>query len=47
MREKVSPQATDEGLKVRLAAHGPDRCDPSSDLLRRPPSPARGEGSFR
>ncbi|PXA89986.1 hypothetical protein DMC25_08570 [Caulobacter sp. D4A] len=47
LREKVSPQATDEGslrpVLILIFAAAPT-FDPSSDLLRRPPSPARGEG---
>ncbi|PZR31571.1 hypothetical protein [Caulobacter segnis] len=46
MREKVSPKATDEGSCWPFS-----RClaavtffNPSSDPLRGPPSPARGEG---
>ena len=39
LREKVSAQLTDEGAISAI--------NPSSDLLRRPPSPVRGEGSDR
>ncbi|ATC31346.1 hypothetical protein CA606_02715 [Caulobacter vibrioides] len=46
LREKVSPKATDEGSRWPF-----NRClaaatffNPSSDPLRGPPSPARGEG---
>ncbi|ATC25093.1 hypothetical protein EIB18_11335 [Caulobacter vibrioides] len=46
LREKVSPKATDEGSRRPF-----NRClaaatffNPSSDPLRGPPSPARGEG---
>ncbi|HUO13070.1 MAG TPA: hypothetical protein VMU37_09990 [Caulobacteraceae bacterium] len=39
MREKVSAKPTDEGCSPIHPR------DPSSDPLRGPPSPARGEGS--
>ncbi|HEY5071450.1 MAG TPA: hypothetical protein VII63_05400 [Caulobacteraceae bacterium] len=48
LREKVSPRATDEGSRRRRRSNeGSIRnaVDPSSDPLRGPPSPARGEGS--
>jgi len=54
LREKVSAKPTDEGSMNAKAApslstgRGFERLrNPSSDLLRRPPSPARGEGSGR
>ena len=48
LREKVSAQPTDEGslriVGVLESASRTAERNPSSDLLRRPPSPARGEG---
>jgi para-aminobenzoate synthetase component 1 len=47
LREKVSAKLTDEGSRsdFSFASNRTTEQDPSSDLLRRPPSPARGEGS--
>ncbi|WP_156449759.1 hypothetical protein, partial [Caulobacter sp. CCH9-E1] len=46
LREKVSPKATDEGSRrsVNRLLSAAMVFNPSSDPLRGPPSPARGEG---
>ena len=47
--EGVGRRLTDEGLRLAVGSKARPRLrrlrDPSSDLLRRPPSPAGGEGS--
>ncbi len=50
LREKVAAKPTDEGstgpIRTPAAAYTKKDVDPSSDPLRGPPSPARGEGSL-
>jgi hypothetical protein len=49
LREKVSPKVTDEGSRgaggLASSELADKSRDPSSDPLRGPPSPARGEGT--